>query len=450
MIRLLAVAVALGLSALACAGAGFDQVVLRSRSGQFLVRGLPVQTPAGGLTRTSSVSYVRVDPAALAVSLDRIRQAVLGELKLNAAWVGAISVTVRPGQAANEPIDVLHLRYADRWGYRMSVPDPVDRARLLEAVVMVLLQEFADRQAESRTAELPPWLAKGLAAHLRATTLAELTLEPQTSAYGEGRKADPLRHVRPRLRAEPPLNFDNLCWPASETGTEADAGLYEACAQLFVYELLRLRDGATCVREMLTLLPTYYNWQTAFLDAFQRQFRSLKDVDKWWSLKVVEVTGREPDAQAARAEGWRLLDEVLGTTVEVRLTTNDLPAQTSVRLQSIIAEWDGAQQEPLLREKIRLLGALRWRVSGETQRLADGYRATLEAYLRNRSKPGGGNSKLAIAPSQKINLRGAVKRLNELDARRAQTSSSPHRAAVAARTGTASMSEVRPTSRAGK
>src|SRR5262245_15024302 len=77
-----------GLVAAACFGfvaslraAAPEPVVVRSQSGQFIVRGLPMGAPVSGYS-TSAVAYLRLDPTLTAVSLERIRHAVLTELGL--------------------------------------------------------------------------------------------------------------------------------------------------------------------------------------------------------------------------------------------------------------------------------------------------------------------------------------------------------------------------------
>src|SRR2546426_9081539 len=65
-------AIAAILLCVACrSGFSIEPVALRSYSGQFFVRGLPLGAPLIASAPTSSVSYVRLDPTLLAVSCER-------------------------------------------------------------------------------------------------------------------------------------------------------------------------------------------------------------------------------------------------------------------------------------------------------------------------------------------------------------------------------------------
>ena len=149
-----------------------EPVTLRSHSGQFLVRGLPLAAPLVAVAPTSSVSYVRLDPTLLAVSCEGIKSAMLDELAMKDLWRGKIYIALHPLQDDREPIVVTSLHYADGWNYRLEIPEQVDGAQLVKSVVEVLLLEMANRTARSQQAELPLWLTEGLAAHLQATALA--------------------------------------------------------------------------------------------------------------------------------------------------------------------------------------------------------------------------------------------------------------------------------------
>src|SRR4051794_35727980 len=83
-----------------------EPVLVRSRSGQFLIRGLPLTRLSFERT-TNVVSYVRLDPTVFAVSCERIKEAVLGAVGLEDQWRGLITITLHPNTADDEPVDVL-------------------------------------------------------------------------------------------------------------------------------------------------------------------------------------------------------------------------------------------------------------------------------------------------------------------------------------------------------
>jgi hypothetical protein len=142
-------------------------------------------------------------------------------------------------------------------------------------------------------------------------------------------------------------------------------------------------------------------------------------VDKWWSLSVVNLTGRDLFSLWPRAQSWEKLNEILVVPIHVRAQTNEMPVTTEARLQTIIAEWDFPKQAPLLRQKLDHLQALRQRVVPELAGLVDDYRQTLASYLEEGGRLGLELKRKSKAPRPpKWLVRNTQQRLDELDLQR--------------------------------
>jgi len=395
-----------------------DSLTLRSHSGQFLVRGLPLGAPLPGTAPAGEVTYVRLDPTLLAISCERIKTAVLEELAMKDQWRGKIYISLHPVRDDQEPIVITSVHYTDGWNYSMEIPEQVNRARLVKSVTEVVLREIANRNGRETPAEMPLWLTEGLATHLQATALANFTLEPETHIARKQRNPDPLARARDCLRVHAPLTLDELTWPSDEPLSEQNMETYQSCAQLFVYELLRLRDGRACLREMLAHLPETLNWQTAFLRAFSTHFQRLIDIDKWWSLHVVHLTGQGRMSAWVQAETCKQLDDILITPVQIRSTPQELPINLHMRLQTIFAEWEWQRQRPVLLQKLNLLAALRRRASQDSVGLVEGYRHALETYLERRNAVRGSARKKDTSPAARLIVSESIKRFDDLDAQR--------------------------------
>jgi len=401
--------------------AALEPVSIRSRSGQFMVRGLPLGSPISGFS-TSAVPYLRLDPTLTAVSLERIRQTLVEDmLGLKAQWRGLITVATRPVREDKPPARITAVRYTDGWGYRVDMPERIDKEQFINMAAHVILIEIANRAATTREAEMPPWLAEGLSAELQAGTLSTLALEPAPPMDRTGRKPDPLRSVREVLRRRPALKFDELNMPTAELVSGGNAELYRACAHLFVHELLRLRGGREALRDMLVRLPENLNWQTTFLRSFASHFPRLIDADKWYALNVVHVSGRDPMSVWPLETSWKQLEDILATKVQVRLAANELPIDTTVTLQRIVTEWEFTRQRPVLLQKVQRLQALSPRASPEVAELVDGYARVVQSYANGRPprfKP----SPLATDEARRLPpaVRNLLQQLDELDARREQ------------------------------
>lgn len=391
-----------------------------SRSSQFIVHrpaGFQNYVPAEA---KPDARIIRLEPDLLAVSAERIKAAFLKELMLPDRYRGRIHLVLTERKAAEQPIAIISTRYRDRWQFQVEVPDRIEEARLMEGIVQVLLLELVTRDPTPRCPELPAWLVQGLAAHLLASASSPFIFQPEIRTVREVFSVDPAHEARDFLRTNTPLNFTELSLPSTPNRSEERQNAQRYSAQLLVTELLQLHGGRAGLLNMLSALPQCWNWQTAFFSAFSPRFQRMLDMEKWWSLHLVDLLGRDQRQTWPREASLQRLDEILLTPVQMRLGINDLPVITQVPLQEILSQGDPKSQKAMLGQKITQLAVLGLNMSPQCGRLADRYRNTLESYLQNRER-------LAYAPSLKMNpslrsllvINAAIKQLDALDAERA-------------------------------
>jgi hypothetical protein len=403
-----------------------------SLSGQFIVydvtdswrRPVALDTPA-------TTNFVRLDSAMVAISCERIKKALLHELAAGDQWRGKVYVTMHRAQSLNETIEISSsLFLGGDWVYRIELPDTLERSRLVSAVVSVVLMETANRNSD-HCAEIPAWLAQGLTRQLMLSSDIGLVVEPtQMGPYvlvsHDGVKQNPLARAHEELHTRPPLTFEELSWPG-EGQLDGEAGeCFASSGQLFVHDLLQLNDGRDCLRAMVPELSQHLNWQISFLAAFHSHFASQLELEKWWTLRVVNFTGRDLSQVWPRDESWRKLSDLIRTTVEVRMSLDELPMRTEVSLQTIVKEWDFSQQVPVLQDKVQQLTMLRNWVSQDVVLLVDDYRLALDSYLKKRIKSGAirtRKAQLALG-LDRIGQEG-ITQLDALDARRQQLAPQP-------------------------
>ena len=159
-------------------------------SGQFVVTGIRAGKPLLGAMSSTNSLYMVLDPTLVAVSCERIRQSLLSEMNLRDNWRGKIFLNLQPKWKRDAQIQVGSAYVAGRWSYRIEIPNEVEKERFLRVIVQVLLLEMANRNAVDRQVDLPPWLAEGLVAHLRATEFSFLLIEPSTATVETEIKRD--------------------------------------------------------------------------------------------------------------------------------------------------------------------------------------------------------------------------------------------------------------------
>ncbi|MHB8519691.1 MAG: hypothetical protein ACYDH9_02925 [Limisphaerales bacterium] len=399
---------------------------VHSRSGQFVVRGTltpPMIVGPGSVpfpTRPNAeTQVVTLDPDLLAVSAERIKHALLRELELPDTWRGTVYVDLWRAPGEDQPVRLTLLYHPNGWQYHLEIPDRIEKQKAIRAIVEVSLLEIANRKAGGRSAEIPSWLIEGMMMGLMGSANADLLLQPETDLRRQWVRPDPLAVARGYLRANHALTFTELSLPAPAQLSGEGWTAYQACAQLFVHDLLNLRSGRACAVNMLPLLPDCLNWQTAFLRAFDLHFRTLLDVEKWWAVSLADFTGHDRSLAWPRDKSLRKLDEILGLPVQVRYAADRLPATTDLTLQTVIAQWDFAHQRNVLQAKANLLLMLRLSVAPELVPLVDGYRSTLTQYLgKSEQSDSSGSNRYLPAIRPQILRRDAIQQLDALDARR--------------------------------
>jgi hypothetical protein len=366
------------------------------RSDQFTVidaRPVTAKSP-GQLTTATGEKLIRLDADVLLLSADRIKEALLWVLGIPRERADRIRLVLYMASRPDEWIRINAAYSPTAWDYELEIPDQVEAPKLTRAILGALLLELANRGQGPKSAELPHWLVEGLAAHLSAVSGPDLivnsvalgTMRRSVRVWrGTDYRLDYLQAARGVLRSHPLLTFSELGHPKPETLVGEKLETFRASAQLFVFELLHLRNGAAGMMVMLRGLPGCWNWETALLHAFPSEFQSLLDVEKRWAVDLLAFIARDPTEVWSRVSSLGKLDEVLAVTAQVRITSDMLPQRKVLTLQQVITNWSFATQVPVLQQKISLLAVLRYHAPPDFVPLINGYETSLSGYLQKRS-----------------------------------------------------------------
>jgi hypothetical protein len=378
-----------------------DGLPARSISGQFIVTGPPGPPAWLDLPEViTNTSLVRLSPAVLAVSAERIKTSLYHLLAVASPrdWQGKIYLSLHTTWGTNETVTVMTRPGDPAWSYQVRMPEVVAQARFVRAMTGVLLLELANRQAapDGHSGEVPDWLITGLSRQMAQDELAEVVLSspdqpPGVSPPGrlplKKHELDPLSGARRVLRHHPFLTFDQLSWPAAGQLDGQDEGVYDASAQLFVAQLLKLPGGPARLQQMLAGLPACYNWQTAFHSAFHDWFPRPLDVEKWWALQMAAMQAQDSGLVSTPSHSAARLDELLMLAVESRPSTNALPDHGLIPLQAAVRSLAPARQAAGLQVRLQELQTAQVHMTPEFRALAEDYCRVLADYLELRTGP---------------------------------------------------------------
>jgi len=425
------------LFALAACGQSYtDQTSINSVSGQIYVSSVMEDSPIfRNPNLRGDTNLVRLKPPFLAIAAERFKLSLWQQLgiKANESWSGKIHLLVRPARSANETVIIASTPFLNHWNYEVELPDTLKKMRYARALSGVFLMELANRNARPRghTAELPPWLVDGLARQVISIEGDKILLTTPLKLDGNvlsgrlneiERNFDPLANARLVLGSVPVLTFDQLSWPSGAQMDGDDGGAYLASVQLFVSELLKLKNGPEKLRTMLAELPSYMNWQTAFFSAFDDDFQRPVDVEKWWALQIVNFAAFAPGPHFTTDISRTRLEGLLAVPVEFRSDSNAMPVHADISLQAALKNLTAAQRDVVLRNKIRDIALVELRLAQPFSDLADGYRNALADFIGEMKKPAPvsvsqpkGTTKHAAPMNHKVSLDETLKKLDALD-----------------------------------
>ena len=379
-----------------------------SRSGQFTVQAATAAEPEPILA--TNASLIHLEAGLVAISAERIKEGLSQELEADQPWRGRILLALYPAVTAEDGAVIRSERFDQGWQYQVLLPNVMERGRYVSAVTGVLLLELANRSPGPCSADIPTWLVEGLARQLMIAKGPEIILPPpaayggaasrviqtaagpvlsglvSTSSSADSRWESPMNLAHAQLTRYPPLTFQDLSWPTQAQLAQEAGETYRSSAQLFVHCLLHLKEGRACLRAFLAQLPQHYNWQFAFLRAFQAYFASPLEIEKWWALQVADFTGYDLAQTWPAEKSWQKLEQAVHAGIEVRTGANELPFHTQATLQNIIRDWDRVPQTLALKSKLGELAAVQSRISHDLAPLVEDYRKVIIAFLNNRDR----------------------------------------------------------------
>ena len=155
----------------------------RSVSGQFIITGPAGSRLAATPAIATNADFVRLEPALLAVSAERIRESLNRALNPEPGAGfrlppprGKIFLVLHLASSTNEMVTIISRHTANGWDYQVQLPDVLPRTRFVRALTGVLLLQSANRDAHARSAEIPAWLTDGLSQELLAAEWQKIIL----------------------------------------------------------------------------------------------------------------------------------------------------------------------------------------------------------------------------------------------------------------------------------
>ena len=404
---------------------------------------------------------LRLDPSYLAASAERICQAIWERLNIAGPHYGTVYITLL--QPTDPPQDILvkHMQNGRSrvWDYKLEIPENVSAEHVLRALTHVILQEAANRHPVKKLVEVPYWFREGMVEHLQATVADSAFFEQEEKVSLVVQMNEELPNLKREIDGDSLFSLEQISWPGTlKPGAETERA-YRLTSHGLIGELLRLPNGGISLGNMLHLLVGYENWQFAFLHAFQGQFATLSDFEKWWAVTSLDLSSgetgrrkRNDDELLFRTEldigrwervitsylgdrnanqEWLLadcfyrLEDILMVPVEWDAGEDGEITREEIPLRDIINSMEFSLQVPVIEQRVARLFGLQLHAPEDFVGLVRDYRLALEKYLVDREASYVVNTfKNQSAMSTVVVTRKALEKLDELDVQREEVGES--------------------------
>lgn len=417
-----------------------DLAALQSKSRQFIVTGPEVADLAA--TASLGVGRAVMTPDVLAVTAEKVKSEYLRALGRRDQWRYNVVLAIDPERQPESPVIALARGYKDGWQYQMAVPQEVEVEKLVRALVTTLIREQVGRRLLNREPDLPLWLTEGMTRHVFNSGAEPLVPRvgqgqfwkegPQgepvyalPSVYSDGRKLDTTVLIRAALGERPLMSFDELAFPKAFDPAGPEALRFQLSAHLFVHHLLQLDSSGRKLATMIDGLADVLNWQTAFLSAFNEDFKSLLEVEKWWALVMAQFASTQSILRADELLDVVMKPDATFGQLEVLLRVDsrmwqfdeEEPEVNRLSIQELISGTGFDEHESHLVRTTEQLAALIPRSDPSLTVLVAGYYQTLGRYVEGRRRastlPSKSNGRWTINPA--VVTRRTIGALNDLD-----------------------------------
>jgi len=377
--------------------------VYSSSTRQFVVVGHEPGSELGPPSRSKiREGYMQMDPGLVVVSCERVKSELLFLFQRRTnEWESQITVYINGKGDPDMPVEVAASYSSRGWQIRLVLPGQMEKRRFVGAIVRALLMDVANRGWHgARAAEAPLWMREGIAAHLYAMWGPSLAQGVGAHVWGlDGPVLVVHRHPvgvfeidyqrllepeRRRLELFEPLSFSELQLPGPEHLEGYGWQTFQACAHVFVAELLKLKEGRKMLWKAVELLPRYRNGQLAFMEAFRPVFPTVLAADKWWSVALVDFKLRDDGMRWSQERTLARLRDILHVPVSVRIGTNAVPGLREMVFQRLVRETTYEQHRPILLQSVGKLLIMQVNSRRDMARLLADYRDALEDYLRKQ------------------------------------------------------------------
>ena len=360
-----------------------DMAVPRGPGGQPLALWLArVPPPTAG-------DSITLNPQLAAVSAERIKAAILRILKKQDQWRGQIHIYLASPRKWKGATEIRPIPFRDGWRYGVIIPEEIEWQRFVRTIAGAVLLELVNRGDAQNFIEPPLWLTEGMAELLVVEPGRALVLEADRTYTSSNSRSDLSKEARMLLKGQTVMDWTELSNAnASSLSDENEYSRFKGSAVLLTDLLLVQPGGQEKMGRFVDSLGSVLNWQTAFLKAYQADYRTLLDVEKWWAVVDAANAINGSSGLWPRDIVMAHLSEIFTETVGPKEGHAEGVGRKSINLSQLIVVWDFAAQREVVDRKMEQLRQLLAHSDRNLAPLVEDTYRLLNQYVDDRTNAG--------------------------------------------------------------
>jgi hypothetical protein len=356
---------------------------LRSKSEQFVVvweGEIFEPSRLNGLEKNNGL--IALTPDLVALNAEQIKDMMLQALGVQDSWRNKIRFTISSNRRSKEPFVTVPTRYTNGWGFQVVLQPKISEDVWLRNLVHVLLLEIVNRPSPEVMCNPPDWLIEGLRQFVLHSAIMDpsLTLDDMVEVGIPNNKLgkptpwfykrESTFQAKQFLQNNDPLSAEQIF---SSDPQWARTINFRHCSHLLFRELCLMTDGKPSMHRFIEMLPRFYNWQTAFHQAYQSSFPNMLSLEKWWAVLTASITQYNDKRRWGMERSLQELGRMLNPPAKMAVQEDDLPRWQTFAIKDVLATWSEEEREAQTKHLIQQLQLLKVQSHFEVMPLIESY-----------------------------------------------------------------------------
>lgn len=325
---------------------------------------------------------IALTPDLVALNAEQIKDMMLQALGVQDSWQNKIRFTISSNNRSKEAFITVPTRYTNGWGLQVVLKPKISEDVWLRNLVHVILLEIVNRPSPEMMCHPPAWLIEGLRQFVLHSAIMDpsLTVDDMVEVGVPSNKLgkptpwfykrESTFQAKQFLQNNDPLSAGQLFSSDDQLVRTIN---FRHCSHLLFRELSLMPDGKPSMHRFIEMLPRFYNWQTAFHQAYRASFPNMLSLEKWWAVLTASITQYNDERRWGMERSLEELGRILNPPAKIAILEDDLPQWQTFAIKDVLATWNEEEREAQTKHLIQQLHLLKSQSHFEVMPLIESY-----------------------------------------------------------------------------